>query len=149
MRWPVRPPSSSVMPCPRPRCPSRIILGNIAPVPASVWSTRQKSEFLSTSTSWSQCVQYRYCRAAIASQTIITMLPSSPHVQSVFTDEHGILSAFRSLPPELAASTLCIDSTTLDVNVARAVAQRVNAAGARMVDAPVSGGREASLCISS
>ena len=68
------------------------------------------------------------------------MLPSSPQVQSVFSDEHGILSALQVLPPEVIASTLCIDSTTLDVNVARAVAKRVHEAGARMVDAPVSGG---------
>ena len=79
-------------------------------------------------------------RAAQASQTIVTMLPSSPHVQSVFMDDHGILSALRSLPQELIASTLCIDSTTLDVNVSRAVAGNVLAVGAKMVDAPVSGG---------
>ena len=55
-------------------------------------------------------------------------------------DDHGILSALRSLPQELIASTLCIDSTTLDVNVSRAVAGNVLAVGAKMVDAPVSGG---------
>jgi 3-hydroxyisobutyrate dehydrogenase len=36
--------------------------------------------------------------------------------------------------------TLCIDSTTLDVDVAREVAKEVEDAGAMMIDAPVSGG---------
>jgi len=40
----------------------------------------------------------------------------------------------------LLHSTLCIDSTTLDVEVARGVAQSVTQAGAQIVDAPVSGG---------
>ncbi|KAI0646903.1 6-phosphogluconate dehydrogenase [Trametes meyenii] len=68
------------------------------------------------------------------------MLPSSPHVRNVYVEEDGIVSALRSLPPEAARSTLCIDSTTLDVEVARTVASEVERAGAAIVDAPVSGG---------
>ena len=68
------------------------------------------------------------------------MLPSSPHVLNVYSEEDGIIPALHTLPPEAAASTLCIDSTTLDVEVARATALRVCATGAAMVDAPVSGG---------
>lgn len=68
------------------------------------------------------------------------MLPSSPHVRNVYVEEDGIISALRSLPPEIAQSTLCIDSTTLDVEVARDVAADVERAGAAIVDAPVSGG---------
>ena len=68
------------------------------------------------------------------------MLPSSPHVRNVYSEEDGIIPALRSLPPEAVASTLCIDSTTLDVEVARTVSRTVRAAGASMVDAPVSGG---------
>lgn len=87
-----------------------------------------------------------YCfklRAVNASKTIITMLPSSPHVRAVFTEDRGVLSALRRLPAEHAKETLCIDSTTLDVNVARSVSAEVIAAGAQMVDAPVSGGTRA------
>lgn len=68
------------------------------------------------------------------------MLPSSPQVRSVYTASNGITSALRSLPPEQAQATLCIDSTTLDVAVAREVSADVHSLGAQMVDAPVSGG---------
>lgn len=68
------------------------------------------------------------------------MLPSSPQVREAYHGPSGILSALRSLPNDAAASTFCIDSTTLDVEVAREVASEVKKLGAAMVDAPVSGG---------
>ncbi|KAF8078140.1 3-hydroxyisobutyrate dehydrogenase [Lyophyllum atratum] len=76
--------------------------------------------------------------AILASQTIITMLPSSPQVKTVYSE--GLLPVLRRLPQEQARSTLCIDSTTLDVSVARQVSADVISTGAEMVDAPVSGG---------
>lgn len=79
-------------------------------------------------------------RAVLASSTVVTMLPSSPHVRNVYVEEDGIIPALRSLPPEAVQSTLCIDSTTLDVEVARGVSADVQTTGAVMVDAPVSGG---------
>jgi 3-hydroxyisobutyrate dehydrogenase len=78
--------------------------------------------------------------AVLASQTIITMLPSSPHVQTVYSQSSGIIPTLRALPEVVARSTLCIDSTTLDVTVAREVASHVVQTGAQIVDAPVSGG---------
>ncbi|KAI0340497.1 3-hydroxyisobutyrate dehydrogenase [Trametopsis cervina] len=79
--------------------------------------------------------------AVAASQTVVTMLPSSPHVQTVYaTEDGGIIPALRALAPNETASTFCIDSTTLDVEVARNVAAEVHKTGATMVDAPVSGG---------
>lgn len=77
-------------------------------------------------------------RATLASQTVVTMLPSSPQVRSVYSE--GVLPTLRRLPKEQSRSTLCIDSTTLDVTVAREVAGDVISTGAQMVDAPVSGG---------
>ena len=65
---------------------------------------------------------------------------NGPQVQSVYTGPQGIIAALRSLSDDHAKSTLCIDSTTLDVNVAREVSKEVHEAGAMMVDAPVSGG---------
>eukprot|EP00942_MAST-04A_sp_MAST-4A-sp1_P004388 g4388.t1 len=66
--------------------------------------------------------------------TIITMLPSNPHVVSVYTDsETGILASVQK-------DTLLIDSSTIDPNVSRQVAAEAEKAGAIMVDAPVSGG---------
>ena len=76
----------------------------------------------------------------MASQTIVTMLPSSPQVKIVYSESNGIIPALLSLPKEVAQQTLCIDSTTLDVEVARDVATRLHDTGAKMVDAPVSGG---------
>ncbi|KAJ3780813.1 NAD binding domain of 6-phosphogluconate dehydrogenase-domain-containing protein [Lentinula aff. detonsa] len=76
--------------------------------------------------------------ATRASQTIITMLPSSPQILSVYHD--GIIPTLRKLPADQAESTFCIDSTTLDVDVARSVAKGVAEARSQMVDAPVSGG---------
>ncbi|KAI9452323.1 3-hydroxyisobutyrate dehydrogenase [Russula earlei] len=78
--------------------------------------------------------------ATLASETIVTMLPSSPHVRQVYHDSGGIIPTLRSLPSADASNTLCIDSTTLDVQVGRDVAAEAEAAGAGMVDAPVSGG---------
>ena len=82
----------------------------------------------------------RRIRAVLASSTVVTMLPSSPHVRNVYIEEDGIIPALRCLPQEAVQSTLCIDSTTLDVEVARGVSADVQTTGAAMVDAPVSGG---------
>jgi len=68
------------------------------------------------------------------------MLPSSPHVRQVYAESNGIIPALRTLSSNDQRSTLCIDSTTLDVQVARETAIEVHETGATMVDAPVSGG---------
>lgn len=67
------------------------------------------------------------------------MLPSSPQVKSVYSQ---IIPALQKLDASLTSETLFIDSTTLDVNIAREIASSVVNAGARMVDAPVSGGTQ-------
>lgn len=62
----------------------------------------------------------KWNRVVLASQTIITMLPSSPQMKEVYTGERGVLSVLNNdklLSPEQVKSTLCIDSTTLDVDV--------------------------------
>ncbi|KAG6909835.1 hypothetical protein DXG01_015108 [Tephrocybe rancida] len=75
--------------------------------------------------------------AVLGSQTVVTMLPSSPEVKTVYSH---ILPILQQLPSAEARSTICIDSTTLDVSVAKRVAADVINTGAEMVDAPVSGG---------
>jgi 3-hydroxyisobutyrate dehydrogenase len=65
--------------------------------------------------------------------TLVTMLPSSPHVQQVYEGAGGVLSALRP-------GTLCIDSSTIEPAVARSVAAAAAKAGGAMLDAPVSGG---------
>lgn len=69
------------------------------------------------------------------------MLPSSPQVRAVYKQANGIIPTLESLPERAARDTFCIDSTTLDVEVARDVAREVNRTGAQIVDAPVSGGQ--------
>lgn len=71
----------------------------------------------------------------LASQvdSIITMLPSSPHVQQVYGADNGLLAG-------LGKNTLLIDTSTIDPTIAREVNGRVVLAGGEMLDAPVSGG---------
>lgn len=64
---------------------------------------------------------------------IITMLPSSPHVQKVYCGEGGLLDIVKP-------HTLLIDSSTIDPTVAKEVAAAAKDKGCVMVDAPVSGG---------
>ncbi len=66
---------------------------------------------------------------AAGCSTVLTMLPSSPHVQSVFEGPRGVLSALRK-------DALCIDSSTIEPAVARSVAAAVAKAGAHMVMQP-------------
>mmetsp|Transcript_4450 Transcript_4450/g.7166 ORF Transcript_4450/g.7166 Transcript_4450/m.7166 type:complete len:286 (+) Transcript_4450:803-1660(+) len=73
--------------------------------------------------------------AEVASQakTLITMLPSSPHVQKVYMQDSGIFS-------QVGVGSLLIDCSTIDPEVARDVARISREKGVRFVDAPVSGG---------
>jgi NAD binding domain of 6-phosphogluconate dehydrogenase len=67
------------------------------------------------------------------------MLPSSPQVKHVYSQ---IIPVLQKLDAGLTSETLFIDSTTLDVDVAREIASSVVNTGAQMVDAPVSGGTQ-------
>jgi 3-hydroxyisobutyrate dehydrogenase len=71
--------------------------------------------------------------ACAGADTVITMLPAGEHVRSVYTASGGVLDS-------IAANTLLIDSSTIDVATARAVGAAAGARGLDMVDAPVSGG---------
>lgn len=75
---------------------------------------------------------------------VILMLPDSPEVEAVVAGEEGILESAR---PEL----LLLDMSTISPTVTRRLAARLEAAGGRWVDAPVSGGdkgaREGTLSI--
>ena len=72
--------------------------------------------------------------AAVAqAEIVVSMLPAGKHVSAVYTAADGVLAS----APEGA---LLIDSSTIDVDTARAVSAEAVAAGLTMVDAPVSGG---------
>jgi 3-hydroxyisobutyrate dehydrogenase len=71
--------------------------------------------------------------AAKGAEIIVTMLPAGEHVRSVYTGEGGVIAA-------AAKGALLIDSSTIDVESARAVSAAAAKAGFEMLDAPVSGG---------
>ena len=67
------------------------------------------------------------------SEVVVTMLPSSSHVEAVYLGPTGLREA-------LAPGRLCIDMSTLDPAVSRRVAAALAERGVRFIDAPVSGG---------
>jgi 3-hydroxyisobutyrate dehydrogenase len=71
--------------------------------------------------------------ACAAAEVVITMLPAGEQVREVYLGHEGVLAA-------APAAALLIDSSTIDVETARAVAQAAEASGFPMLDAPVSGG---------
>ncbi|HUC66841.1 MAG TPA: 3-hydroxyisobutyrate dehydrogenase [Stellaceae bacterium] len=66
-------------------------------------------------------------------ELVLTMLPAGPQVRQVYTGAGGLLAA-------AAKGALLIDSSTIDVETARAVGKAAAAQGFDMLDAPVSGG---------
>eukprot|EP00842_Homolaphlyctis_polyrhiza_P006765 jgi/Hompol1/708/HPOL_004366-RA len=64
---------------------------------------------------------------------IVTMLPASQHVRSVYLGKDGLLAGIK-------AGSLLIDSSTIDPGTSQSVANAFKAKSAIVVDAPVSGG---------
>jgi len=71
-------------------------------------------------------------------QVLITMLPDSPDVEAVYLGKNG---AFEALRPGF----LAIDMSTIAPRVSRDLAAKAQAAGAEMLDAPVSGGDKGAI----
>src|ERR1700732_5264136 len=70
------------------------------------------------------------CRGA---EVVITMLPAGEQVRQVYLERQGGIET-------VAADALLIESSTIDVETAREVAQAADEKGLAMIDAPVSGG---------
>eukprot|EP00753_Platysulcus_tardus_P000728 PLAT10670.1.p2 GENE.PLAT10670.1~~PLAT10670.1.p2 ORF type:complete len:311 (+),score=154.28 PLAT10670.1:184-1116(+) len=70
---------------------------------------------------------------AEAAELVVTMLPSNPHVRSVYLEDGGIIGRASS-------GSLLVDCSTIDPAVSREVASAASDAGLRFLDAPVSGG---------
>ncbi len=70
--------------------------------------------------------------AAANVEFVVTMLPVGANVRSVLVDA-GVIGA-------VAPGTILIDSSTIDVETARAMHEAVGKAGFKFLDAPVSGG---------
>lgn len=64
---------------------------------------------------------------------VVTMLPAGKHVRAVYTNADGVIAHAKK-------GALFIDSSTIDVESARAVAKAAADKGFQMLDAPVSGG---------
>lgn len=75
---------------------------------------------------------------AEASDIVITMLPDSPDVESVFMGDDGLLSAARQ-------NLLLVDMSTISPVVTKTLATAAGEKGARMLDAPVSGGEKGAI----
>src|SRR5215470_12654763 len=71
--------------------------------------------------------------AARRSDLVITMLPSSSHVETAYLGRNGIAEG-------LTRGRLCVDMSTIDPSVSRRVAATLATKGVRFIDAPVSGG---------
>jgi 3-hydroxyisobutyrate dehydrogenase len=71
--------------------------------------------------------------ACMGVDTVITMLPAREQVREVYLGAGGVLASARG-------GTLLIDSSTVDVETARAVAAAAAVNELDMIDAPVSGG---------
>jgi 3-hydroxyisobutyrate dehydrogenase len=67
------------------------------------------------------------------SEIVVTMLPSSSHVEAVYLGPAGVRES-------IASGRLCVDMSTIDPAVSRRVAAALAERGVRFVDAPVSGG---------
>ncbi|RGP81366.1 3-hydroxyisobutyrate dehydrogenase [Fusarium longipes] len=73
--------------------------------------------------------------------TIISMVPTGKHVQEVYVGQgKSILEALKTMGKDQRADTLCIDQSTIEQYVSKAVALQLRESGADLVDAPVSGG---------
>src|SRR5262245_35615314 len=71
--------------------------------------------------------------AASRADVVITMLPAGKEVREVYLGAGGVIESAN-------AGTLLIDSSTIDVDSARAVAAGAEQRGLLMIDAPVWGG---------
>jgi len=70
---------------------------------------------------------------AAAADLVITMLPSSSNVETVYLGVGGLLEA-------VPRGRLCVDMSTIDPGTSQRVAARLKERGLRFLDAPVSGG---------
>ena len=71
--------------------------------------------------------------AAREADLVVTMLPSSSHVERAYLGDDGVLAG-------VASGRLCVDMSTIDPAVSRRLAASLQAKGVRFIDAPVSGG---------
>jgi 2-hydroxy-3-oxopropionate reductase len=77
-------------------------------------------------------------QVAETTDVLLTMLPDSPQVREVYLGQEGALEALRP-------GWLVIDMSSIAPSTARELAELATAAGADMLDAPVSGGDKGAI----
>jgi 2-hydroxy-3-oxopropionate reductase len=75
---------------------------------------------------------------AAACETLITMVPDTPDVESVLFGENGAAGALRR-------GSLAVDMSTISPLATREIGERLRGAGIAFVDAPVSGGERGAI----
>lgn len=75
------------------------------------------------------------CDVLKYTDTVITMLPNSPHVKAVLYGEGGLLTG--NIPADL----FYIDMSSISPDVTREIGKDLAAKGVKFIDAPVSGGQ--------
>ena len=74
--------------------------------------------------------------AVQGAEVVISMLPASQHVESLYLGREGQIGLLASM----TKGTLVIDSSTIAAATSRKVAEAAKAKGVAFIDAPVSGG---------
>ncbi len=74
-----------------------------------------------------------FAQAVKGAKVVVSMLPASQHVQSVYLGDQGVLALVQK-------GTVLIDSSTISPQVAKELGTAAAAKGIEMIDAPVSGG---------
>ena len=69
------------------------------------------------------------------------MVPTGEHVREVYLGANSVMSALKELDEGQRSATLCLDQSTIEQIVSKAVALKMREVGADMFDAPVSGGK--------
>ncbi len=104
------------------------------PSPSATWSPPPVDELVAEGATAGP----RRRDVAATTDLLITMLPDSPDVEAVYLGPDGALEARRP-------GWLAIDMSSISPGVARDLAARAAAAGAEMLDAPVSGGDKGAI----
>src|SRR6187399_3678330 len=80
-------------------------------------------------------------------EVVFLMLPDTPDVESVLFGAGGVASALQA-PGAGGARKVVVDMSSISPMATKAFAQKINAAGADYIDAPVSGGEVAAKAAS-
>ncbi|MFO1336801.1 MAG: 2-hydroxy-3-oxopropionate reductase [Burkholderiaceae bacterium] len=72
------------------------------------------------------------------SEVVFIMVPDTPDVEAVLFGEHGVAAGLGGEPGDVRK--VVVDMSSISPMATKAFAQKINAAGADYIDAPVSGG---------